>query len=321
MFVFCLSSRLKMENRESGCLSVKTDTSVKPPIGLEQEGVHRLKLERRESASSGFLSMKSDESKEPPILFKEDSSHRLKPETSESVFSDCLSVETDQSKEHPTGFSEDTSHSAQTSMADESVDASRLEEIRPQNTEHCFRLLLAGNLAVGKTCLLQRFLHGIFPARSNATIGFDFADKVIKMYGKTVRLKLFDMSGLEKRTAVTTQLFRGTHGFIIVYDVASQDTFDQLKTWLWDIETRCDDNAFKVLVGNKNDLTPESRVDSTAAQELASEREMPFIETSALTGENVDEAFLTVTRAIMKHRGLDQVQTEPAKASKKCLVS
>ncbi|XP_071380771.1 uncharacterized protein [Centroberyx affinis] len=281
--------RLKMENRESGCLSVKTDTSVKPPIGLEQEGVHRLKLERRESASSGFLSMKSDESKEPPILFKEDSSHRLKPETSESVFSDCLSVETDQSKEHPTGFSEDTSHSAQTSMADESVDASRLEEIRPQNTEHCFRLLLAGNLAVGKTCLLQRFLHGIFPARSNATIGFDFADKVIKMYGKTVRLKL--------------------------------DTFDQLKTWLWDIETRCDDNAFKVLVGNKNDLTPESRVDSTAAQELASEREMPFIETSALTGENVDEAFLTVTRAIMKHRGLDQVQTEPAKASKKCLVS
>ncbi|XP_071380772.1 uncharacterized protein [Centroberyx affinis] len=262
--------RLKMENRESGCLSVKTDTSVKPPIGLEQEGVHRLKLERRESASSGFLSMKSDESKEPPILFKEDSSHRLKPETSESVFSDCLSVETDQSKEHPTGFSEDTSHSAQTSMADESVDASRLEEIRPQNTEHCFRLLLAGNLAVGKTCLLQRFLHGIFPARSNATIGFDFADKVIKMYGKTVRLKL--------------------------------DTFDQLKTWLWDIETRCDDNAFKVL-------------------ELASEREMPFIETSALTGENVDEAFLTVTRAIMKHRGLDQVQTEPAKASKKCLVS
>ncbi|XP_078140453.1 uncharacterized protein LOC139927508 isoform X4 [Centroberyx gerrardi] len=258
--------RLKMENRESDCL-VKTDTSMEPPIGLKQEGVHRLKLERQESASSGFLSMKSDQSKDPPIVFKEDSSHRLKTDTSESVFSDCLSVESDLSKERPPEFSEDTSHSAQTSMADESVDASRLEEIRPQNTELCFKLLLAGDTAVGKSCLLRRFVDDIFPTRSQPTIGASFANKFIKMYGKTVRLQL--------------------------------ETFDDLKTWLWDIETRCDDNAFKVL-------------------ELATEHEMPFIETSALTGENVNEAFLTVTRAIMKHH-LDGVRTGPAKA--KCLVS
>uniref|UniRef100_UPI003AAE5FAD uncharacterized protein isoform X2 n=1 Tax=Centroberyx gerrardi TaxID=166262 RepID=UPI003AAE5FAD len=119
------------------------------------------------------------------------------------------------------------------------------------------------------------------------------------MYGKTVRLQLFDLSGHERYAAVNTLHFRGTHGFIIVYDVANQETFDDLKTWLWDIETRCDDNAFKVL-------------------ELATEHEMPFIETSALTGENVNEAFLTVTRAIMKHH-LDGVRTGPAKA--KCLVS
>ncbi|XP_071775775.2 ras-related protein ORAB-1-like isoform X2 [Centroberyx gerrardi] len=290
--------RLKMENRESDCL-VKTDTSMEPPIGLKQEGVHRLKLERQESASSGFLSMKSDQSKDPPIVFKEDSSHRLKTDTSESVFSDCLSVESDLSKERPPEFSEDTSHSAQTSMADESVDASRLEEIRPQNTELCFKLLLAGDTAVGKSCLLRRFVDDIFPTRSQPTIGASFANKFIKMYGKTVRLQLFDLSGHEKYAAVNTLHFRGTHGFIIVYDVANQETFDDLKTWLWDIETRCDDNAFKVL-------------------ELATEHEMPFIETSALTGENVNEAFLTVTRAIMKHH-LDGVRTGPAKA--KCLVS
>ncbi|XP_029923240.1 ras-related protein Rab-1B-like isoform X2 [Myripristis murdjan] len=293
-----VEDRLKMKSSEpepSDCLSVGTDGSMEPPIGFKQED--RLKEGRRDSASSGILSMKTDHSMEPPLGFTRDTTKTLQAEASESA-ADCPAHKT---KEHQKPeLSTDSSYS------------------------HCFRVLLAGDAAVGKTCLMHRFLSGTFESFMPNTER-DRCHKTVELYGKRVKLMIIDVAGQERFRTLNTSYYRLSHGFIIIYDVTNKSSFDNLKTWLWDIETRCDNDIFKVLVANKTDQTVNREVDNTAAQKLASGHDMPFIETSALTGDGVDEAFLTVTQAIMKHRGLDQLHTEPAEArgkqTAKCLVS
>ncbi|KAM4628186.1 ras-related protein Rab-1B-like [Polymixia lowei] len=271
------SSRSRSVSVSSGCLSMKTDRSMGHPITFKEEGAQRL---RSVSVSSGCLSTKTDDSVERPITFKDGT------QWSTNVFvSGCLSTKTDDSVERPITFTDGTQC-------------------------YMFKLLLVGNLCVGKTCLLYRFKNNDF-CNHNSTAGCNMENVRIHMYRKKVILQIYDVSGQERYRSNNAAHYRGTHGFIIVYDVTNQDSFDHLTTWLWDIETRCDNNVSKLLVGNKSDLTARSEVDSTAAQELAAGRGMPFLETSAKTGDNVQKAFLTITRSIMKQRGLDHVHTEP----------
>ncbi|XP_029923244.1 ras-related protein Rab-1B-like [Myripristis murdjan] len=280
-------------------VSVRGDSSVAPPGGFKEDD--RLKAERRDSASSGFLSMKTDRSMEPPLGFTRDTIHTLQTETSESA-SDCLSVETEKPKKE---------------LAD-------LPWGCPKSQSNVIKLLLAGDSFVGKTCLLVRFVGGRF-ITPNATIGLSITKKSVVLKGKKVVLEMCDISGNKGYTSLNCSLYRVAHGIILVYDVTKQSSFDNLKTWLRDIETRSDNDVLKVLVANKTDLTRDREVDNAAAQELASKHEMPFIETSAYTGDAVDKAFLILARAVMKHRGLDQLPPEPApenrKTGKKCLLS
>ena len=83
-----------------------------------------------------------------------------------------------------------------------------------------------------------------------------------------------------------------------MYDVTKEDTFASVKRWLNEIERNCD-RVNTVLVGNKCDV-PDHQVPFEEAKKLADELSIPIFEASAKTGQNVDEAFLTITRMALK---------------------
>jgi GTPase SAR1 family protein len=83
-----------------------------------------------------------------------------------------------------------------------------------------------------------------------------------------------------------------------VYDVTDQESFENVRNWLQEIERYANENVNKLLVGNKCDLTSKKVVDYTTAKELADHLGIPFLETSAKNATNVEQAFMTMAAEI-----------------------
>ncbi|KAL2634308.1 hypothetical protein R1flu_005787 [Riccia fluitans] len=111
---------------------------------------------------------------------------------------------------------------------------------------------------------------------------------------------------------ITSIYYRGAHGIIVVYDVADQESFNNVKQWLNEIDRYASENVNKLLVGNKSDLASKKVVDTQTAKAFADEIGIPFIETSAKNATNVDEAFMTMAAEIK-----NRMASQPAMTSTK----
>ncbi|KAJ1511744.1 GTP-binding protein of the rab, partial [Coelomomyces lativittatus] len=113
----------------------------------------------------------------------------------------------------------------------------------------------------------------------------------------------WDTAGQERFRTITSSYYRGAHGIIVVYDVTDEDTFHSVKNWLQEIDRYAVEGVNKLLVGNKSDLVAKKVVDTSKAQELAQQLDIPFLETSAKSATNVETAFLTMAKKIKERMG------------------
>ncbi|XP_028319927.1 GTP-binding protein YPTC1-like [Gouania willdenowi] len=173
--------------------------------------------------------------------------------------------------------------------------------------DYLFKLLLIGDSGVGKSCLLLRFADDTYTESYISTIGVDFKIRTIDMDGKTVKLQIWDTAGQERFRTITSSYYRGAHGIIIVYDVTEQESFNNVKQWLDEIDRYACDNVSRLLVGNKSDLLSKKVVDAATAQEVASSLRISFLETSAKSSENVERAFLTMASEIHHRLASEEV--------------
>ncbi|ODQ79539.1 hypothetical protein BABINDRAFT_161929 [Babjeviella inositovora NRRL Y-12698] len=164
--------------------------------------------------------------------------------------------------------------------------------------DYLFKLLLIGDSGVGKSCLLLRFADDTYTPDYISTIGVDFKIRTIELDGKTIKLQIWDTAGQERFRTITSSYYRGAHGIIIVYDVTDQESFNNVKQWLQEIDRYATGGVMKLLVGNKSDLTDKKVVDYAVAKEFCESLDMPFLETSALSSTNVEQAFFTMARQI-----------------------
>ncbi|KAG5519294.1 hypothetical protein PMAC_001919 [Pneumocystis sp. 'macacae'] len=165
--------------------------------------------------------------------------------------------------------------------------------------DYLFKLLLIGDSGVGKSCLLLRFADDTYTESYISTIGVDFKIRTIELNGKTVKLQIWDTAGQERFRTITSSYYRGAHGIIVVYDVTDQDTFNNIKQWLQEIDRYACESVNKLLVGNKSDMTDKKVVDYTTAKvEYADGLGIPFLETSAKSSHNVEDAFLLMAQEI-----------------------
>merc|ERR1711953_1108655 len=136
-----------------------------------------------------------------------------------------------------------------------------------------------------------------------STIGVDFKIRTIELDGKTIKLQIWDTAGQERFRTITSSYYRGAHGIIVVYDVTDQESFNNVKQWLQEIDRYACENVNKLLVGNKCDLTTKKVVDYTTAKEYADQLGIPFLETSAKNATNVEQAFMTMAAEIKNRVG------------------
>ena len=170
--------------------------------------------------------------------------------------------------------------------------------------ECVYKVLLLGDSTVGKTCFLMKYTDKTFQEIHMSTIGLDYRLKAMKLKsGKKIKLQIWDTAGQDRFRAITKNYYKGSHGIILIYDVTSLQTFENIKTWVSQIREEASPNVVIYIVGNKIDIEEERKVNKVDGQSLAEELGFPFVETSAKNGINVTETFEDLVERIDKVYG------------------
>ncbi|XP_065920802.1 ras-related protein Rab-13-like [Dysidea avara] len=167
--------------------------------------------------------------------------------------------------------------------------------------DYLFKVLLCGDCGVGKTSMLCRFISDEMNDAYIATIGVDFKLTTLEMRGKMIKLQIWDTAGQERFKALTAQYYRRAQGIMLVYDITNEQTFENTASWLRMIQENSTSDVKLMLIGNKIDNEQKRQVTTHQGQQLAKDYGMDFFEASALSSENVSEAFSTFTENILKH--------------------
>lgn len=177
------------------------------------------------------------------------------------------------------------------------------------------KLLLIGNSSTGKSSLLLRFINDTFaPEDTQATIGVDFKTKLINFRGKKVRLQLWDTAGQERYRTLTSSYYRGCQGVLIVFDVTSRSSFDQLPHWFQELHSHTPQNVVIMVIGNKTD-SPARQVSAEEAEVQSTKLGADaYFETSAKDNTNVRAMFVELTDRVLRLR--QRIRVEHAETVK-----
>ncbi|XP_019731538.1 ras-related protein Rab-8B [Hippocampus comes] len=182
--------------------------------------------------------------------------------------------------------------------------------------DYLFKLLLIGDSGVGKTCLLFRFSEDSFNTTFISTIGIDFKIRTIELDGKRVKLQIWDTAGQERFRTITTAYYRGAMGIMLVYDISNEKSFENIKNWIRNIEEHASSDVEKMVLGNKCDMSDRRQVSKDRGEKLAIDYGVKFLETSAKSSLNVEEAFYTMGRDILHNLSSKTPDNTAAGASK-----
>ena len=167
------------------------------------------------------------------------------------------------------------------------------------------KITVLGQYFVGKTSIVGRFVDGTFDDTYSATIGFSFMSKKVKFNDREYILNIWDTGGSERHRAVAPNYYRGSDGCILVYDVTNPQSLTDLETWITEfrnLSKTSEDSVPFILVGNKADLEYSEDLKISADQFAENHNIANHFITSALTGQNVDEAFNTLVELCSKHQ-------------------
>ena len=172
--------------------------------------------------------------------------------------------------------------------------------VTDETYEKLFKILLLGDSSVGKSSLFLSFMDKSWNETFVPTIGVDFKIKTINVNNMNIKFQVWDTAGQERFRTIISSYYKGAHGILLVYDITLKESFESLNDWLNEIKKNTSKNIVKVLIGNKIDLNDKRIISFDEAKEFADNNSMKYIETSAKTATNVDQAFGLIGVELMK---------------------
>lgn len=167
-----------------------------------------------------------------------------------------------------------------------------------------YKILVVGNISVGKTSIIHRFVSNEFLANYHATIGVDFVKKNLTLKnGAEMSLSIWDIAGHDRFSNVTPQYFRDAHGCIVIFDATDKKSYESREKWRGIIRTHAPKDIKVMLAANKTDVAAGQKFYSLSGDvytdAMANLEEYDgFYEISAKNGHNVTEMFNDLALAI-----------------------
>ncbi|KAJ0054193.1 hypothetical protein Pint_02847 [Pistacia integerrima] len=179
--------------------------------------------------------------------------------------------------------------------------------------DYLFKYIIIGDTGVGKSCLLLQFTDKRFQPVHDLTIGVEFGARMVTIDGRPIKLQIWDTvcyfsfsgcfirAGQESFRSITRSYYRGAAGALLVYDITRRETFNHLASWLEDARQHANPNMTIMLIGNKCDLAHRRAVSKEEGEQFAKENGLLFLEASARTAQNVEEAFIKTAAKILQN--------------------
>ena len=189
------------------------------------------------------------------------------------------------------------------SYLDDTQIATTMASASTRKKKSLLMMILLGDSGVGKTSVLRKFVHNEFLQEYKATIGADILTKELEIGDILLTLQIWDTAGQERFQSLGHSFYRGSDACGFVYDITNQETFNNIDTWRSNFVTQYSldypERFPFLLLGNKIDKHNLRQVDRIKGEKYAQEHNMLFFETSALSGESVNEAITQLaTRTI-----------------------
>eukprot|EP01035_Chromulina_nebulosa_P020077 gene20077-26071_t len=166
---------------------------------------------------------------------------------------------------------------------------------------YLFKYIIIGDSGVGKSCLLLQFIEKRFQHVHDLTIGVEFGARNITVDNRSVKLQIWDTAGQESFRSVTRSYYRGACCALLLYDITRRDSFTHVVDWIDEARQNSHPNLVIMLIGNKKDLSERRAVSYAEGAELARSKGLIFLETSAKTADNVEEAFLQTAERVYQY--------------------
>ena len=161
-----------------------------------------------------------------------------------------------------------------------------------------FKIIVCGDPMVGKTSTILRFTESAFDRKYIPSIGINVKDKIVRVKKSNVQLVVWDIAGQSKFETMRSAFYKGARGVLLVFDLTNPKTFNGIRKWYKDIEKHVDieEQLIGFILGNKCDRVEDRKISEKEARDLAEELNLKYIETSALTGEQVKESFYKMAK-------------------------
>lgn len=167
-------------------------------------------------------------------------------------------------------------------------------------------LILVGDSTVGKTSLMRSFNEQKFIEKNLSNIGVDVYTKNININNEVCSIKIWDTCGQERLRALASNYYKKADGVVLVYDISSIDSFNNLEYWLESIHSFCKRDIPTIIIGNKLDLG--NNIDEEILNKFISEHSnIPIFKASAKTGKGITEAFYNIAQTIYDFKGEYQI--------------
>ncbi|MFX1363932.1 MAG: Rab family GTPase [Promethearchaeota archaeon] len=165
-----------------------------------------------------------------------------------------------------------------------------------------FKIVVCGDPGVGKTSTILRFTDHAFMRTYIPTLGVSISEKIIKIDDDFVNLILWDIAGQTKFELMRRHFYKGLEGVILIFDLTNTKSFESISNWYNDILKNIKiekEDIIGFILGNKEDLINERKILMENAEKTAMDLNLEYIETSALTGKNVEESFNKLAKALL----------------------
>ena len=166
------------------------------------------------------------------------------------------------------------------------------------NFHYLLKYVIIGDSGVGKSNILLRYINNSFSEEFKTTVGVEFGAKNIEMNNNIYRIQIWDTAGQENFRSIARAYYKNCVCACIVYDIANRPSFESIQSWIDDCTKQSSKSVLLVLIGNKNDLEDKREVKYEEGEKFAKSHNMIFLETSAKTGNNVNDIFLKSVRQI-----------------------